>query len=157
MTSLKAVSSTAIGSHGLKCLFCHRSFEPTQEEQAILDRSPCTNIPFCSQECFQEYFRVPDSQMKRMLRHRYLKPRELSFHIGPVGEKVEIGKGKVLPMRIGKKPKFRLGGFSYVATGDGGNYLPSESFFGKASTRVLAEEDISLGGEDGDFFNFEGE
>lgn len=133
----------------MKCMTCSCDFDPTPEEQALLDNSPCSYIPFCSQKCCLIFWKKIPSRIKTC------GPNTL-FHQGSIKAKAEIGHGKIIPTKPGVY-RYRLGGFSYMAHGDCGGLLPSEMFFGKASTRVLDEGDVSLGGDDGDFFNFDGE
>ena len=133
----------------MKCMTCSCDFDPTPEEQSLLDDSPCSYIPFCSQKCCLIFWKKIPSRIKGC------GPNTL-FHQGPIKSKAEIGHGKIIPTKPGVY-RYRIGGFSYMAHGDCGGLLPSEMFFGKASTRVLDEGDVLLGGDDGDFFNFEGE
>ena len=134
----------------MKCMTCSCDFDPTPEEQALLDGSSCSYIPFCSRECYLQYWRKIPKHLKGC------GPNTL-FHQGEIKSRADVGHGKILPPRKTRKPKFRIGGFSYAAPGNQAAWLPSEIYFGKASKRVLDESDVSLGGEAGDFFNFEGE
>lgn len=159
----------------VKCPICKRVFEPSEEEMrrcvekfGTPDSNGYTyvecNLPkYCSWECFKHskglrFHGNQEKEKKSKQENRWM------YHIGDVPprpgseesrkEYAEYLEKKRLSL-IEKPPRYIQGGFSEnISTVI---LLPSQILMGNAQKRVLDDFSPSLGGEDGEKFNFENE